>query len=63
MDDALNHGAQVLCGGAPPSHLPHGSFFAPTLLANATSGMRIFREETFCTCDSLVPVRSPSQPV
>lgn len=43
--DALEHGAAVLTGGAP--HALGGNFFQPTVLANATSEMKLAREETF----------------
>ncbi|AMR78732.1 NAD-dependent succinate-semialdehyde dehydrogenase [Cupriavidus nantongensis] len=43
--DALAHGATVLTGGQ--RHALGGTFFAPTVLANATSSMRVAREETF----------------
>ncbi|MBW2399680.1 MAG: NAD-dependent succinate-semialdehyde dehydrogenase [Deltaproteobacteria bacterium] len=43
--DALSHGAALLTGGA--RHALGGSFFEPTVLADATSEMLIAREETF----------------
>jgi succinate-semialdehyde dehydrogenase / glutarate-semialdehyde dehydrogenase len=43
--DALAHGARVLYGGN--THALGGNFFEPTVLANATSDMKIAREETF----------------
>lgn len=43
--DALAHGATVLTGGQ--RHALGGTFFAPTVLANATASMRVAREETF----------------
>ncbi|KAI8470576.1 MAG: succinate semialdehyde dehydrogenase [Monoraphidium minutum] len=49
--DAVVKGAKVLAGGGPPEGLPEalkgGNFFAPTVLADATIDMRVFREETF----------------
>jgi hypothetical protein len=47
VEDAVNLGAKVKCGGGRPSHLPEGHFFEPTLLAGATREMRIYKEETF----------------
>ena len=59
VDDAVGLGAEVLCGGRPPSHLPDGHFFSPTLLGNATPAMRIFKEETFAPVIPLFPCASP----
>lgn len=47
VDDAVKQGAAVITGGAPPSSLDRGFFYAPTLLANLTPGMRAMQEETF----------------
>ena len=60
VDDAVSRGAEVLCGGAPPSHLPAGSFFAPTLLGGATRAMRVFQEETFAPVIPLFPCAPPA---
>ncbi|ONN64887.1 NADP-dependent succinate-semialdehyde dehydrogenase [Herbaspirillum sp. VT-16-41] len=43
--DALAKGARVATGGA--RHALGGSFFQPTILADASPDMAIFREETF----------------
>ena len=43
--DALAHGAKLLCGGRP--HARGGTFYQPTVLADATPAMRCAREETF----------------
>jgi vanillin dehydrogenase len=42
VDEAVAQGAKVLCGGKND-----GLFFEPTILADVTRDMRIFREETF----------------
>ncbi len=46
---AREEGAQILTGGHPLSHgaLANGHFFAPTVVAGVTSGMRIAQEEVF----------------
>eukprot|EP00195_Chlamydomonas_chlamydogama_P002619 CAMPEP_0202920768 /NCGR_PEP_ID=MMETSP1392-20130828/77027_1 /ASSEMBLY_ACC=CAM_ASM_000868 /TAXON_ID=225041 /ORGANISM="Chlamydomonas chlamydogama, Strain SAG 11-48b" /LENGTH=526 /DNA_ID=CAMNT_0049614281 /DNA_START=54 /DNA_END=1634 /DNA_ORIENTATION=- len=50
VQDAVGKGAQVLTGGRKPQ-LPApydaGTFFEPTVLANASIDMRCFSEETF----------------
>lgn len=43
--DALSHGARVIAGGK--RHALGGTFFEPTIIADATSAMLIAREETF----------------
>ncbi len=45
VDDALERGARLLAGGA--GHERGGLFFQPTVLADVTPGMRIYREENF----------------
>jgi succinate-semialdehyde dehydrogenase/glutarate-semialdehyde dehydrogenase len=45
LEDALAHGATVATGGG--RHALGGHFFEPTVLAGATSEMRVAREETF----------------
>lgn len=45
LGDALEQGARLLCGGR--RHALGGTFFEPTVLAEATPQMLIAREETF----------------
>ena len=45
VQDALKKGATLLCGGE--RHALGGSFFQPTVLANATEQMQLAHEETF----------------
>ena len=45
LGDALEKGARLLCGGR--RHALGGTFFEPTVLAEATPQMLISREETF----------------
>ncbi|MFI6879027.1 NADP-dependent succinic semialdehyde dehydrogenase [Streptomyces sp. NPDC050400] len=48
VDDAVEGGATVLCGGQRPKDLAdRGWFYEPTVLADITPEMRIHREETF----------------
>ncbi|MCC7168261.1 MAG: aldehyde dehydrogenase family protein, partial [Rhodospirillales bacterium] len=49
VKDAVAKGATVLCGGnrLTEGGLDKGCFWAPTLLANVTPEMLIYREETF----------------
>lgn len=45
--DALDGGAELLCGGRRPPDLPDGFFFEPTVLANVHPSMAVMREEPF----------------
>jgi succinate-semialdehyde dehydrogenase/glutarate-semialdehyde dehydrogenase len=45
VKDALEKGARLVAGGK--RHALGGTFYEPTVLANATPDMKIFREETF----------------
>ncbi|MFF5703289.1 NADP-dependent succinic semialdehyde dehydrogenase [Streptomyces sp. NPDC012794] len=47
VDDAVRHGATVLCGGRRPPGRPDGWFYEPTVLAGVTPAMRVDLEETF----------------
>ncbi|MEU2873429.1 NADP-dependent succinic semialdehyde dehydrogenase [Streptomyces olivoreticuli] len=47
VDDAVRRGATALCGGGRPKGLDAGWFYAPTVLAGITPGMRIHHEEAF----------------
>jgi succinate-semialdehyde dehydrogenase / glutarate-semialdehyde dehydrogenase len=49
VSNALNHGATLICGGRrlTENGLDKGYFYAPTVLADVTSEMLIFKEETF----------------
>ncbi|MDN7695078.1 NADP-dependent succinate-semialdehyde dehydrogenase [Burkholderia cenocepacia] len=45
VDDAISKGARVVVGGT--RHQKGGNYYEPTILADVTPSMRIFREETF----------------
>ena len=47
VSEAVAAGATLVCGGGRPKDLPHGHFYAPTVLDGVTPGMRISREEIF----------------
>jgi acyl-CoA reductase-like NAD-dependent aldehyde dehydrogenase len=46
IEDAVSHGARVLCGGYPRIDLGP-NFFEPTVITNVDSTMKLFQEETF----------------
>jgi len=45
VQDAIDKGGDILAGGGP--HERGGLFYAPTVIANATSDMRVTQEEIF----------------
>ncbi|WP_428605831.1 NAD-dependent succinate-semialdehyde dehydrogenase [Sedimenticola sp.] len=45
IQDALGKGARLICGGK--RHAQGGTFFEPTVIADATPDMTVAREETF----------------
>ncbi|MEU8642200.1 NADP-dependent succinic semialdehyde dehydrogenase [Streptomyces sp. SID14446] len=47
VDDAVENGATVLCGGERPDGFSAGWYYAPTVLTDITPEMRIHQEETF----------------
>ncbi|MGQ4489583.1 NADP-dependent succinic semialdehyde dehydrogenase [Streptomyces sp. 372A] len=67
VDDAVNRGAEALCGGGRPEGLggglENGWFYAPTVLAGITPGMRVHREETFGPVATLYRVDSLEEAV
>ncbi|MEV5600450.1 NADP-dependent succinic semialdehyde dehydrogenase [Streptomyces sp. NPDC052299] len=67
VDDAVNRGAETLCGGGRPEGLSggleNGWFYAPTVLAGITPEMRVHREETFGPVATLYRVDSLDQAV
>lgn len=46
VDDAVDKGARLLCGGRPRLELGP-CFFEPTVIVDVDSSMRLFQEETF----------------
>jgi acyl-CoA reductase-like NAD-dependent aldehyde dehydrogenase len=65
VQDAVNAGAVLRCGGpAPsPSGLEHGSFYAPTVLTGVTHDMRLMREEIFGPVLPIIVVDSEDEAV
>ena len=57
VKDALKHGAELICGGERllDNGLDKGHFFAPTVLNQVSSTMRVYREETFGPLAPVIP--------
>lgn len=59
VDDAVSQGAAVVCGGTRGA----GTYYAPTILSNVRSGMRILEEETFGPIAPVIPFREESEAI
>ncbi|MGR5239042.1 NAD-dependent succinate-semialdehyde dehydrogenase [Vibrio alfacsensis] len=53
VNDALEKGARLVAGYHTP--VPGDNFFAPTLLADVTPDMAVYREENFCPVAGVLP--------
>jgi succinate-semialdehyde dehydrogenase/glutarate-semialdehyde dehydrogenase len=62
VNDAIAHGARLLAGGKRLTELG-SSFYAPTLLADVTNGMRLMQEETFGPVLPVAPFDSDEEAV
>lgn len=58
VDEAVAQGASVVCGGKS-----QGPFYEPTVLANVTREMRVFREETFGPVAPILVVDSEEEAI
>jgi acyl-CoA reductase-like NAD-dependent aldehyde dehydrogenase len=58
VEDAVSHGAELLCGGEPD-----GMLFPPTVLRGVTSEMRVYSEESFGPIVGIVDVDGPDEAV
>jgi succinate-semialdehyde dehydrogenase/glutarate-semialdehyde dehydrogenase len=67
VEDAVAHGATLLCGGPIPSEeLPdglEGNFYAPAVLTGVNHGMRIMKEEIFGPVLPIVTVDSEEEAI
>ena len=61
VEDALQHGARRLVGGE--AHALGGLFYQPTVLADVTPQMRIYREENFAPIAGVMPFDTLEQAV
>ena len=58
VEDAVSHGAQVVCGGEPD-----GPLFPPTVLTGVTQEMRVYSEESFGPVVGIIDVDGPDEAV
>jgi acyl-CoA reductase-like NAD-dependent aldehyde dehydrogenase len=59
IQDALDGGARLICGGRRAAR--PGTFLQPTLLAEVTPGMRVWREEVFGPVAPVMSVRDAEE--
>ncbi len=62
VQDALDKGAKVICGGQRPAGL-HGAFYEPTILTGVTPDMRVWHEETFGPVLPVVSFKTESEAI
>jgi succinate-semialdehyde dehydrogenase/glutarate-semialdehyde dehydrogenase len=62
LADAVQRGAQVLCGGRPRPDLGP-CFFEPTVITSVDSSMQLFRDETFGPILAIQVVRNAEEAV
>lgn len=55
IEDALNRGATLCCGGQIPTGHDKGFWFEPTIIADVNQEMLIMREETFGPAVGVMP--------
>ncbi|MFD8939002.1 NADP-dependent succinic semialdehyde dehydrogenase [Streptomyces sp. NPDC059578] len=63
VDEAVESGATVLCGGRRPPGFPDGWYYEPTVLADVTAQMRIHHEEAFGPVATLYRVANVDEAV
>ncbi len=61
LEDAVSHGARVVVGGS--RHALGGTYFEPTVVADARPGMLVMREETFGPLAPVVRFRTEEEAV
>jgi acyl-CoA reductase-like NAD-dependent aldehyde dehydrogenase len=61
----VREGARLVCGGVPytAAHLQEGSFVPPTVFADVTPDMALFREEIFGPVLSVTPFQTEEQAI
>jgi betaine-aldehyde dehydrogenase len=55
IQNAVDDGARLVCGGSRPAHLERGCYVAPTVFADVDPGMRLFSEEVFGPVMAVIP--------
>ena len=63
VEAGLADGARLVAGGQRPAHLPAGNYLAPTVFADVTPEMRIFREEIFGPVVCVTPFDSEAEAI
>ena len=59
----LDEGAWLVAGGSRPAALPAGNYLAPTVFADVTPSMRIFREEIFGPVVCVTPFEAEAEAI
>jgi len=62
VQDAVDKGAKVMCGGGPVDDLP-GYFYKPTVLSNCNPTMKVVNEETFGPVLVVIPFKAEAEAI
>jgi len=62
VDDAINKGAKVICGGKK-LNLDNGNYYEPTILTNIKKDMRVWNEEVFGPVLPIMPFKTFEQAI
>ena len=62
VEDAVEKGARVACGGTRPADKTSGFYFLPTILTGVMPEMRVFREEVFGPVLALMSYETEEEP-
>lgn len=64
IEDAINQGAKLLCGGLPTNDADgKGRFFEPSLVAGAENDMNMMQEESFGPIVGVYPVENDEEAI
>lgn len=61
VNRAIERGGRVVFGGKRPDHLPHGHFFAPTLIEGVSNDWEICQEEIFGPVAVVMPFKDDEE--
>ncbi len=63
VQEGVQRGAKVLCGGSATKINGRGNYFEPTVLVNVTNDMKVMQEESFGPIIGIVPVAGDEEAV
>ena len=61
IEQSVNEGAIIRCGGKIPDNIDEGNWFEPTVISNVTERMKIFHEEIFGPIATLISFKNEDE--